>query len=287
VLPRAATGKLLDVAARRGWIDARTARAAKIAGVPVLVLGALVWLVVVVFRTGGVGPPPVYAEFIDPSSSSYLDVQLDRAMTSYGAFSAVVQGEGRVWPVGRVHVRQQGPGVELRYEGVGYRDPKVQPGGKPVDPVVSRRPHQTVHLRLVGQVDPTSHTASVDVVVNGASHHIASAGAVGDAREVVDDYLGALVTRNWDQLYSMGTTSMRQGAARKDYVAEMANGGAVTCIRHAEAINSTTYSTTPAGVSYARTPVRLTYGPCAGTTKVEATLVLVVDGGSWKALSLE
>jgi len=260
----------------------------EIAAVPVLVLGALVWLVLILFRTGGVGPPPVYAEFIDPSSNSYLDVQLNRAMTSYGAFSAVLRGEGRVWPGGRVDATQHdGRVVELRDEGVGYRDPRVQPSGQPVDPQDSRRPHQTVQLRVVGQVDPTSHTASVDLVVNGATHHIASVGGVGDAGEVVDDYLGALVTQNWNQLYRLETPSMRMWNTRKDYLAAMTNGGAVTCIRHAEAINSTTYDTTPAGVSFARTPIRLSYGPCASSTRLEATLVLVVDGGSWKALSLE
>jgi hypothetical protein len=244
--------------------------------------------VVIVLRAGGVGPPPVYAEFIDPSSNSYLDVQLDRAMTSYGAFSAVVPGEGRVWPVGRVDAsRQDGRAVALRYDGVGYRDPSVQPGAEPLALQASRRPSQTVQLRLVGQVDPTSHAASVDVVVNGASHHIVSAGGAGDAGGVVNDYLGALVTRNWDQLYRLETPSMRMWNTRNDYVAAMTNGGSVTCIRRAEAINSTTYSTTAAGVSFARTPVRLTYGPCASSTRLEATLVLVVDGGSWKALSLE
>src|SRR4051812_18420931 len=114
--------ELLDVATRRGWIHPGTARAMKIAGVPVLVLGALVWLVVAVLRGGGTGPPPVYAEFVDASSSSYLDVQLDRSKTSYGALSAVVPGEGRVWPAARVEARQRNPRVvELHYEGVGYR----------------------------------------------------------------------------------------------------------------------------------------------------------------------
>lgn len=255
---------------------------------PVLVLGTLVWLAVTVLRAGGSGPPPAYAEFVDPSSSSYLDVQLDRSSTSYGRFSAVVSGEQRVWPAGHVEAGQQHDGavVELRYAGVGYREVPV-PGGAPADPGARPIPPEKVSLRLVGQVDPARHVASVDVFVNGTGHHIRSPGAVGGANGVVNDFLTALTTRNWDELYRIEAASMRTGVKRNDFLTAMATGGAVTCISRAEAISSTTVSTSPAGISYARTPVRITYGQCAGATSLQTTLVLVVDGGSWKALSLE
>jgi hypothetical protein len=273
---------------RRGWINASTARVVKIYGVPVLVLGALVWLVVTVFRTGGVGPPPVYAEFVDPSSGSYLDVQLDRSMTSYGEFSAVIPGQGRVWPRARVEARQRDPRVvELHYDGVGYQDPQVQPAGVPADPPPRRPKPQVVNLRLVGQVDPARHLASVDVWVNGDLHHIGSVGQVSGAEAVVGDFLAAILTRDWDKLYGIEAAYMRTGIKRNDFVTDMANAGAVTCISDADTIGSTTHSTTRAGVSYARTPIRVSYGTCAGTARVQTTLVLVVDGGSWKVLSLE
>jgi hypothetical protein len=288
VLSRAGRAQLLDVAIRRGWIHPGTARAMKIAGVPVLALSALVWLVVSVLRAGGSGPPPVYAEFVDPSSSSYLDVQLDRSTMSYGAFSAVVPGEGRVWPAARVEARQRNPRVvELHYEGVGYRDPQVQPGGPPADPPQRWRKPQVVHLRLVGQVDAAGHIASVDVWVNGDRHHIGSTGEVRGAEAVVDDFLVALRTSDWDKLYGIEAAYTRNGIRRNDFVTQMANAGAVTCISGAETIGSTTYRTTAAGASYARTPIRLTYGTCAATARVEAALVLVVDGGTWKVLAVE
>jgi hypothetical protein len=287
VLSRAGTTQLLDAATRRGWISADTAGAAKAAAVPVLVLGALLWLAVTVLRAGGSGPPPAYAEFVDPSRSSYLDVQLDRSSTRYGSFSAVVPGEGRVWPKGRVDVGQlDGSVVELRYAGVGYREVPA-PDDAPADPGARPPPPEKVQLRLVGQVDPVSHVASVDVFVNGAGHHIGSPGQVDGADGVVNDFLTALRTRNWDELYRIETASMRTRVPRNDFLTAMAYGGAVTCISRAEAINSTTVSTSPAGISYARTPVRITYGECAGATSLQATLVLVVDGGTWKALSLE
>jgi hypothetical protein len=287
VLPRAGTTQLLDAATRRGWISADTAGAAKAAAVPVLVLGALVWLTVTVLRAGGSGPPPAYAEFVDLSRSSYLDVQLDRSSTRYGSFSAVVSGEERVWPADRVDVRQHdGAVVELRYAGVGYREVPA-PGGAPADPGARPLPPEKILLRLVGTVDPARHVASVDVFVNGAGHHIGSPGQVGGANGVVNDFLTALTTQNWDELYRIETASMRTRVPRNDFLTAMAYGGAVTCISRAEPIDSTTVSTSPAGISYARAPVRITYGGCAGATSLQATLLLVVDGGAWKALSLE
>jgi hypothetical protein len=254
----------------------------------VLALGILVWLVVAVFRAGGTGPPQVYAEFVDPSSSSYVDVQLDRSVSSYGAVSVVVPGEGRLWPAAPVQARQLSPHqVELEYEGVGYRDPQVQPGRLPADPPQPAQKPQVVQLRLGGQVDATGHVASVDVWVNGDRHHVSSPGEPKGAEAVVDDFLAALLTRDWDKLYGIESAYAHTGSKRTVFVEDLANAGAVTCINGAETTGPTTVGTTRAGVSYARTPIRLTYGTCAATARVDAVLVLVVDAGAWKVLALE
>jgi hypothetical protein len=288
VLPRAGAAELLDVATRRGWIDARTARVTRIAGVPVLVVAVLIWLVVSVLRAGGTGHPPLFAEFVAPSSDSYLDVQLDSSAKSYGAFSAVLPGKGRVWPKGPVQATQRPDGVvELFYDGIGYQDPFVQPGGGEQDPAVRRPPPPQVPVRFAGQVDATRHTATVDVWVNGQRSHIAAAGQVSGAEGVVDDFLGAMRTGDWDKLYDIESTYMRNGSKRTDFVTQLSNGGAVTTISDARAVGPSEYSTTDAGVSYLRTPIRLTYGEGPGATKVLATLVLAVDAGSWKVLGLE
>jgi len=281
--PPSAT-QLLDAAIRRGWINDRTAGAIKIGAAPVLVLGVLVWLVVAVLRAGGTGDPPVYAEFVDPAGNSYVDVQLNQSATSYGAFSAVVPGQGRVWPAGKVDARQRDGGlVELRYDGAGYQDLAVTSGEDAPGP---RPKPQKIRLQLAGQVDASRHVSSVDLVVNGDSHHISSTGQVSGAQAVVDDFLGAVVKGDWDRLYSIEAGYTHNGAKRSDFVTGMANDGAVTCIRRAEATGPMTYST-EAGVSYARVPIRVTYGACTSIPRVDTTLVLVVDGGAWKLLSLE
>jgi hypothetical protein len=288
VLPRAGAAELLDVATRRGWIDVRTARVTRTAGVPVLVVAVLVWLVVSVLRAGGAGHPPLFAEFVAPAGNSYLDVQLDSSTKSYGAFSAVLPGKGRVWPKGPVQTTERPDGVvELFYDGIGYQDPYAQPGAGDEDPVVRRPPPPKVPVRLVGQVDAGRHAASVDVWVNGERSHIAAAGQVSGAEGVVEDYLAAMRTGNWNKLYDIESTYMRNGSKRADFVTELSNGGAVTTISDARAAGPSEYSTTDAGISYLRTPIRLTYGNGPGATKVHATLVLAVDAGSWKVLGLE
>jgi hypothetical protein len=289
VLPRAGAAELLDVATRRGWIDARTARVARTSGVPALVVVVLVWLVVSVLRAGGAGQPPLFAEFIDPSSSSYLDVQLDTSTKSYGSFSVLLPGQGRVWPKGRVQTQERGDGVvELRYDGSGYQDPNAQPGGVDEAPDgLKPPPPQVVPVRLAGQVDGARHVASVDVWVHGERHHIASTGQVSGAEGVVEDFLSAMRTGNWNKLYTLESPYMRNGSKRATFVTDLSNGGAVTTITDARALGPTVHTTTDAGVSYARTPFRLTYGEGAGATKVEATLVVAVDAGSWKVLGVE
>ena len=79
---------------------------------------------------------------------------------------------------------------------------------------------------------------------------------------------------------------MRNGSKRATFVTDLANGGAVTTISDARATGPTVLST-DAGVSYARTPIRVTYGDAPGATRVDATLVLAVDAGSWKVLGIE
>lgn len=279
--------QLLDAATRRGWIGPGTARTLKVAGVPVLLVCVLVWLVVVVLRAGGAGPPAAYAEFVDTSGRSYLDVQLNSAAKSYGWFAAVLPGHGRVSPVDPVDVSRRDAGtLELRYDGVGHRDRYVQPGGYD-EPRPPRPKPQVVRLRLVAQIDPARHVASVDVWVDGERHRIASAGQVRGAEEVVRTFLTAMRTRNWDLLYSIEARSMRNGIGRSEFVTLLANGGAVTTVSDAQAVGSLTYGTSRSGASVARVPIRVTYGTGPETTSVDAVLVVAVDGGTWKVLAVE
>jgi hypothetical protein len=287
VHPRASPAELLDAAVSRGWLTPRRARAVRIAGVPALVLGTLAWLVASVLRTGGAPEPSPFAEFVDPAANSYLDVQLNSSATSFGAFSAVVPGDGRVWPTARVAAsRSPSGGVELRYDGVGRRDRQTQPGDRS-QPARPHSPPDVVGLRLVGQVDATRHLASVDVWVDGDRHHIGSAGQLSGAQDVVHHFLGAVLARDWDEVYSLETASMRNGSKRGDFVTAMPDAGAVTSVSAARPVGPTTYSRTPAGVWYARTPVRFTYAAGTATTDVDATVVLVVEGGGWSVLSIE
>jgi hypothetical protein len=307
----------LDVAARKGLIKPGIAKAVKTAGVPVLALGALVWVVAAAFASRGTEEPRLYAEFVDGSRNSYLEVQLDRAATSFGAFSASLPDGGRVWPAARVQATPQSSGaVTLRYDGIGFQDMDAHPDSEPGDesprdehppqvperlpqvpeqlpqvpepsPQASAQPPQLVLLRLVGRVDPAHHTASVDVWVNGNHHRLASPGEVSGAEAVVSDFLAAARTGDWNKLYDLEHPYMRNGSKRSDFLTAMTSSGAATRISDAETMGSTKYSTTDSGVSFAQVPVRLIYGTGTGATTLQASLHLVVDEGTWKVLSLE
>jgi hypothetical protein len=262
------------------------AGAVRFAGVPVLVIGVLVWLVITVFRAGGAGAPAPDAEFVDGAGGSYLDVQLDRSKQNYGSLAVVIAGKGRVWPKARVSISEDSANrVELHYQGDGFRDPRVTPRSRDEQPRPLKRPER-VRLQLAGHVDPTRHLALVDVWVNGEEHRITAVGEPSGAQAVVEDFLQAVRTGDWDTLYSIETSYMRNGSKRREFPVAMANAGVITTVTAARATGPTAFSIR-FGASLARTPIQLTYGVGPGATSVDATLVCAVAGGAWGVLSLE
>jgi hypothetical protein len=254
--------------------------------VPALVLVALAALVLTVLRAGGAAPPSAYAEFVDTSGRSYIDVQLNAEATSYGAFAAVLPAEGRVWPTERVDV-QQGPGdmLTVRYDGEGKRDPGVQPGMRYMPKKTDPAP-ETVALRLSGQVDPAGERAEVDVWVDGVQHRISAQRRPDGDQAALQQLLRALSTQDFDRLYTLSSAGMRNGSTRSSYTTDLANAGVINDVTAARATGPTTY-TVRYGTRYARTPVRFTYGSGADARDVDATLVLVLADGTWSLLTVE
>ena len=253
---------------------------------PALVLVALVGLVLTVLRAGGAAPPTAYAEFVDRAGTSYIDVQLNSEATSYGAFAAVLPGEGRVWPTERVKV-QQGPGdmLTLQYDGEGLRDARVQPGlcymPKKADPAP-----EEVALRLTGQVDPGGERAELSVWVDGVPHRVSTDRRPGGDQDALQRLLRALSTQDFDTLYTLSSTGMRNGSTRSDYTTALPNAGVINDVTAARA-TAPSSSTVKHGTRYVRTPIRLTYGSGADARDVDATLVLVLADGTWSLLTVE
>jgi hypothetical protein len=281
---RARSVAVRDAAVVKRWVTPRRAAVLRTVGVPVLVVAALVWLAVVVLRAGGSGPPRLTAEFPDVSGGSYLDVQLNHSVKAFGSFSAFLPGEGRVWPTARVKgTRTSAGAVNLSYDGAGYLDAAARADG--TTSAHHFRPRR-VRLRLVGQVGPTDHRASVDVWVNGRHWRIVSRAEVGGAEAVVSQFLGAVNDHDWNRLYDLSDRYMRNGVPRNKFVIGI-GAGAANRITEAQAMGPTTYTTTGAGVRFARVPIRLTYGSGTAMMTVDAALVLAVDTGGWKVLSVE
>jgi hypothetical protein len=269
-------------------VPPRAERVLRVAGVPLIVVGVLAWLAVTVLRAGSAGDPAAYAEYVDPATGSYIDVQLDDASPTFGTFSVVVPGAGRVWPVPDADVdTSRGPGgtVELRYDGPGLRDPQVQPR-VPYDPPREQTEPQEVQLRLAAQVDTERQVATVEVWVDGDRQRLQGSAPLTGARPVVEDFLEAVRAGDWDRVYTLESMFMRNGSKRGDFVVNLANAGAITSVSAARPTGETEYSTR-AGASYARTPIRLTYGTGPDAPSVDATLVLALTGGRWSVLSVE
>ncbi len=283
---RADTAHFFSPAARRLRLQPAAARVVRVRVVPALVLVALAALVFSVLRAGGAAPPSAYAEFVDSSGRSYIDVQLNDEASSYGAFAAVLPGSGRVWPTERVTV-QQGPGdmLTIRYDGEGKRDPRVQPGMRYM-PRRTDPPPDVVGLRLAGQVDPAGERAEVDVWVDGVQHRIVSQRRPDGDQAALQQVLRALSTQDFDTLYTLSSAGMRNGSTRASWTKDLANGGVINDVTAVRATAPTT-STVRHGTRYARTPVRFTYGSGADARDVDATLVLVLADGTWSLLTVE
>jgi YD repeat-containing protein len=225
----------------------------------------------------------VTAEFPDVSDGSYLDVELNHSAKTFGSFSAFLPGEGRVWPRGRVKATRTSTGaVELTYDGAGQLDRNALADGSTTSRTF--RP-SAVSLRLVGRVSPIDHSASVDIWVNGKHHGIASREQEGGAEAVVDAFLSAVNRHDWSRVYDLSDRYMRNGVPRDKFTIGI-GAGAANRMTDVVALGPTTYTTTRAGVRFARVPIRVTYRAEATMTTVDAELVLAVDTGGWKVLSV-
>lgn len=282
--PRGRIVVLRDALVVERWVTPGRAAVLRAVGVPVLVVAALVWLSVAVLRAGGSGPPHLAAEFRDVSGGSYLDVELDHSAKSFGSFSAFLPGEGQVWPTARVKVTRMKAGVtHLSYDGAGHLDPRARADGMTTGPQVRPR---AVRLRLVGQVGLADHGASVDIWMNGKHRRIASPEQAGGAETVVSAFLAAVDDHDWRRVYDLSDRYMRNGTPRDRFVISIGAGDA-NRLTDLKALGPTTYITTETGVRFARVPVRFSYRTGTTTTTVDAVLVLVVDTGGWKVLSVE
>jgi hypothetical protein len=231
-------------------------------------------------RYGDTAQPQPTAEFVSASGNSYLDVQLNASDRSFGSFSARVRGEGRVWPADPVEAtRTSAGGVELHYDGMGYLDAGPRADG-------TRPPRQLVRLLLDGQVGMTDHTASVDLWVDGTHLTIVSPGETIGAEAVVSQFLAAVSTHDWTWVYALSDRYMRNGVPLTEFVTNV-GAGAASRITEVTPVGPLTHSTSKTGASFARIPIRLTYGTGTATTTVRAVLVLVLDGGAWRVFSVQ
>jgi hypothetical protein len=233
-------------------------------------------------------PAPLSAGFLDVARGSYLRVQLDQAADNYGAFTVSIPGVGLAWPASPAAVKVERPhAIRLSYDGAGSKDPEAHLDAEFGVGLQAGGPAQQVELRLIGHIDPAHHTASVEVWVDGKHYHIGATATPTTAGPVVAAYLAAVRTGDWASLYAIADSSLRSGMTQDEFSKAMAGSDGASGISDATATGPTTYTTNEAGISYARTPIRLTYGTGTSATKQDGTLVLILEAGNWKVFTVE
>lgn len=223
--------------------------------------------------------------YMDKDNGDYLRIALSGSMA--GEFAVAVPGTGLVWPnsaPATVSVNSD-HSYSVRYNGAALKDPDAV-----LDPEFGARYQQVgqgqpVTLKVIGQIDPTHNTASVEIWIDGAHVHLGSIPLPGAtaATAVATAYLAALKDKNWDAAYALFDSDLRGAISAKDFSAKMAATvpaqGVVSGTQGTPAIG-----TTPDGINYAKVPLQLTFAD--GSTQ-SGTVELVVNGGSWKILTVK
>jgi hypothetical protein len=261
-------------------------------------------------------PTDLSNAFHDSRQGSTLRIQLDTTASNFGAFTLALPGNGLVWPdtLGSAKVvtsaaqlassaagskangfqlncpgtTSQLPFVKghkvfwLSYDGTGSIDAGAQLDTEfGVNNVATGSAAAVSSLHLCGVADATSGYALVGVAVDKVIKLIAAVPLALPPASVVQQYLTAVTKSDWATLYTISDTSLRKSLTQSDFVAAMKADG--TTVSQAQVTGPTSTLTTTAGVTYARTPIRTT---SAGTS-TDGTLVLILDSGAWKVLTVE
>lgn len=223
--------------------------------------------------------------FLDRTNGDYLRVELGDA-TDQGAFVLAIPGVGLIWPHGQATVTVESDhSIQLRYDGAGSQDPTAT-----LDPEFGVRyqqqgPGQDATVRLIGQIDPSHGTGSVEAWVNGKHVHVGAAAASTPTSATVagNAYLAALRAGQWTALYQMSDADLRAGVTESDFAKGMATAPGTTGIVDAVA-GTPTVTTSAAGVTYANVPIHLAY---SGAPAKDGTLVLIMNGTDWKVFTVK
>ena len=232
-------------------------------------------------------PGPLSAGFLDARNGIYLRVQLNSATGNYGAFTVSIPRVGLVWPAAPASAVASTRDVRLRYSGRGTAAPSARLDREFGVGFQQAGPTNRITLRLAGEVDPHHHTAAIEVWVNDREYHLTALGEPHTAGPVVTAYLTDVSNGDWAALYSITDSSMHQGKTQAEFVAAMKAAQGASTITGATVSGPTTYFTNSAGISYARTPIKVTYQSGGQTTTQAGTLLLINEAGAWKVFTVE
>jgi hypothetical protein len=221
--------------------------------------------------------------FMDHTSSDYLRIQLDSSAADYGQFVVALPGAGLAWSAQPAAVTVESDhSDQLRYDGPGFLDPNAILDTEFGIAYQEQGPATSTPIRLIGQIDPAHGTGSIEAWVGGQHYHFASLAVPQDADSTAAAVLAAIKAEDWPTLYSLADTSLRNAMTVQQFTRQVSGefgGGQVT---DAQQTGPISYTTSSAGTSYASVPATFTVTHDGQTQTVSATVVLILDGGSWR-----
>jgi hypothetical protein len=217
---------------------------------------------------------------ITTTTGDYFTVALDSTKPNYGSYTVAIPGTGLISSTKPSTVKVNNDhDVQLRYDGAAMLDPAAT-----LDPLFgagfkSSGQNQPAAVRIDGHVDPAHHTASIELWVNGAHHHLGQDGSHSPAdptlTRITTDYTGG----NWADVYEVTVPTVRADISAADFAQQTAAGvpGTIT----SATTGPVTYTTVATGLTWASTPLTVTVTKDGTTTTLHATVKLVYATGSW------
>jgi hypothetical protein len=178
-----------------------------------------------------------YEAFTDLSHRAYAWFGIDPANTAlYGKFVFYVEGAGTFTPSATAKVANRGRNdVEVTYDGKGSLDAGAKMDLELDRSLAQGSPAPTL-LRLDGHIDPSSHTAQIDVWAGGkdgsdehdadgehragAAHYKLVATQPDSPAAAINAIVGATKAQDWNALYALCDTSYRALVSKDQWLAE-------------------------------------------------------------------
>lgn len=227
--------------------------------------------------------------FIDQERGTYLIVYLDQSEPHAGEFTYAVPGLGLFTGTmpATVEVKSH-TSVIVRYDGAGTLDRDAK-----LDPVLalwtqSSGESEPVSLRLEAHINPERLTTSAQLWYAGQMYKLNSKEIPHNADAALATIADAYNRQDWSTLYHYGYRRLQAGMTEAEFVTWVTSGlQAQGRVVRAQVASDVVYQTSKGGYHVAVGKIALTLSQDGVETTTTMNVVLVMDGGAWRWMTLD